>query len=84
MRALSLIAFCFLAIFSFAQSKKSYQYQVDLTEVKDDKLFVELKTPQISKDEIVFYLPKIIPGTYAIADYGRYVSDLKAFDKKGK
>src|SRR5882762_1977345 len=76
------LAFTFLA---FGQAKKGqYQYTVDLTQVKDDKLFVELKTPVISADEIVFYLPKIIPGTYAIADYGRYVSDFKAFDKKGK
>ena len=25
-----------------------------------------------------------MPGTYAIADYGRYVAELKALDKKGK
>ncbi len=32
----------------------------------------------------LFYLPKIIPGTYRVADYGRFVSDLKAYDKKGR
>lgn len=84
MRNIYTLFFCVLAVITFGQGKKSYQYKVDLTEIKDDKLFVELKTPAIPKDEIVFYLPKIIPGTYAIADYGRYVSDLKAFDKKGK
>ncbi|MBI1770706.1 MAG: peptidase M61 [Bacteroidetes bacterium] len=85
MRSLFTLIFSFLILFAAGQSKKGlYQYTVDLTQIKDDKLFVELKAPIISSDEIVFYLPKIIPGTYAIADYGRYVSNLKAFDKKGK
>jgi len=61
-----------------------YTYTIDLTKVVDDKVFVELSPPTITTDEITFYLPKIVPGTYAIADYGRYVSDLTAVDKKGK
>lgn len=76
----------FVSLTGFAQSKKgaaSYQYTVDLTKVVDDKLFVELSTPPIKATEITFYLPKIVPGTYSIADYGRFVSELKAFDKKG-
>ncbi|HCW08743.1 MAG TPA: peptidase M61 [Cytophagales bacterium] len=84
MRTIFTIAICCITLASFSQKKNQYQYSVDLTQIKDDKLFVELKTPAVTKDEIVFYLPKIIPGTYAIADYGRYVSDFKAFDKKGK
>lgn len=69
----------------FAQSKKgsSYQYTVDLTKVVDDKVYVELSTPSVTAEEITFYLPKIVPGTYAIADYGRFVSELQALDKKG-
>lgn len=59
-----------------------YKYTVDLTRVSDDKVFVELETPKIKEKEIKFYMPKIIPGTYAIADYGRMVSDLKAYDKR--
>jgi predicted metalloprotease with PDZ domain len=75
----------FLITLSSAQTRKNeYQYTVDLTNVVDDKLFVELNTPPITASEITFFLPKIIPGTYSIEDYGRYVSDLKALDKKGK
>lgn len=70
---------------TIAQSKKetSYQYTVDLTRVVDDKVYVELLPPPVTKPEINFYLPKIVPGTYAIEDYGRFVSDFKALDKKG-
>jgi predicted metalloprotease with PDZ domain len=60
-----------------------YKYIIDLTRVTDDKVRVELSPPKISQEEVIFYLPKIIPGTYAIADYGRMVSDFEAFDKKG-
>jgi predicted metalloprotease with PDZ domain len=44
---------------------------------------VTLATPKVRKNEATFYMPKIVPGTYAIADYGRMVSDFKAFDKRG-
>lgn len=69
-----------------AQSKKDkgYQYTVDLTQVVDDRVYVELTPPPITESEVTFYLPKIVPGTYAIADYGRFVNDLVALDKKGK
>jgi len=61
-----------------------YKYTVDLTNVVDDKVMVTLTTPRVKKNEATFYMPKIVPGTYAIADYGRMVSNFKAFDKKGR
>lgn len=70
---------------TFAQSKaKKYEYTVDLTRVVNDRIQVDLIPPAITEDEVTFYLPKIIPGTYAIADYGRYVTEFRAMDKKGK
>ena len=60
-----------------------YKYKIDLVNVKDDKVQVTLIPPKLKGSDIVFYMPKIVPGTYAIADYGRMVSDFKAIDKKG-
>lgn len=76
----------FTSLYGFTQSKKetAYQYTVDLTNVVDDKINVQLAAPAIKSEEITFYLPKIVPGTYSIADYGRFVSNLQAFDKKGR
>lgn len=81
-----IVAILFISFSGFAQSKKTtgYQYTVDLTKVVNDRVYVELVTPAIPKEEVTFYLPKIIPGTYEIADYGRFVQDLQALDKKGK
>jgi len=87
MRISILFVIILLAIqnIGLSQSKTNqYQYTVDLTNVVNDRLFVELIVPTIAANEITFFLPKIIPGTYAIEDYGRYVSDFSALDKKGK
>ena len=83
---LLLLATQMIGAFAFTDGAdgNKYKYTVDLTRVEDDKLLVELHAPQIKESEIIYYMPKIIPGTYSIADYGRFVSDLKAFDKKGR
>lgn len=66
------------------EQDSSYHFAINLTEVKDDKLKVELIAPKIDQDEISYFLPKIIPGTYSIYNFGRFISDFKAFDKEGK
>ncbi|MES2893401.1 MAG: peptidase M61 [Bacteroidota bacterium] len=73
-----------LALNFFAAAQNSYQYTVDLTKAADDKLTVNLVTPAIEKNEIKFYLPKIVPGTYMNSNFGKYVQSLEAFDKAGK
>lgn len=61
-----------------------YNYTIDLTNVVDDKVYVELEIENFTGEELTFRLPKMIPGTYAIEDYGRFVSDFSALDKKGR
>jgi predicted metalloprotease with PDZ domain len=56
---------------------------IDLNNVKEDKLMVTIKAPTITTDEIVYHIPKIIPGTYSEDDYGKFIDDLKAYDSKG-
>ena len=79
-----LLLFVGLAPANGQSKSKKYEYTVDITKVVDDRVYVELIPPLIDQNEITFYMPKIVPGTYAIADYGRFVNDLKAFDKKGR
>ena len=75
------VIFAGTSILSYSQEKQ-YKYTVDLTNVVNDRVYVELIPPTVKEKEIIFHFPKIVPGTYAIADYGRYVADLKALDKK--
>lgn len=65
-------------------SQNEIQYSLDLTKLQDDRLEVTVKAPKIKKSTVTYYLPKIVPGTYANYDFGRYISDFKAWDKSGK
>ena len=67
-----------------AYSQNQYRYSINLNEVENDALTVELLTPPVKQNAAIFSLPKIIPGTYAIADYGKFISNVKAFDKNRK
>lgn len=82
-RRLLLIILIISSLGALAQTQ-GYEFTLDLTRVVDDKVQVTLTPPSINENEITFYLPKIIPGTYAVQDYGRFVSGFEATDKKGK
>lgn len=69
---------------SFAQSKENYHFSIDLTKVENDELTVNLIPPKTKEKSIIYNIPKIVPGTYSISDFGRFISDFKARDKKGK
>ena len=56
---------------------------IDLNDVKEDKVMVTVTSPKISRDEVTYSVPKIVPGTYSVDDYGKYIEDFKAFDNKG-
>ena len=64
--------------------KQEVAVVIDLNNVKDDKVMVTISAPTITSDEIVYHLPKIIPGTYSEDDYGKFIDNLKAVDKEGK
>ena len=56
---------------------------INLVDIKDDKVQVNISPLNIDKDEIVFYIPQIVPGTYEYSNFGRFVENLQAFNKKG-
>ena len=55
----------------------------NLNDVNDDKVLVTITAPKINTDEVTYSIPKIVPGTYSIDNYGKYIEDFKAFDNKG-
>lgn len=71
--------------FVYGQSKaNAYRFTLDLVQVADDKISVELLPPAIKQKNIVYHLPKIVPGTYSEDDFGRYVEGFEALDKNGQ
>jgi predicted metalloprotease with PDZ domain len=67
-----------------AESGPIYKYLLDLRHVNAGKLSVELITPPMTSAEVMYRIPKIVPGTYEIYDFGRFVSEFKAMDAAGK
>src|SRR5215216_3794606 len=59
------------------------QATINLTEVKNDQVLVTVNAPRVTTEAIIYRIPKTVPGTYTEDNYGRYIEDLKAFDKKG-
>ncbi len=83
-----LITSCLLVLFAAALWAETttddlYQYKVDLNNIQDDKVQVELTAPKIKKNKINFYFAKIIPGTYTVYDFGRFITEFKAIDVNG-
>ncbi len=72
-----------LGLTANAQNEK-YQFYLDLNKINSDLIQVTLTTPVISEDKIIYNLPKIVPGTYKIYDFGQYAMDFEAFDKDGR
>src|SRR5690606_15133254 len=85
---LPVLAGLLFSIHSFAfqpiQKESLYQVYLDLRNVENDRLPVEIITPIVSEDSVEFHMPRVIPGTYDVHNYGRFVADLKAFGTSGQ
>ena len=61
----------------------NYQFFVNLNNVENDRLDIQLITPKINSDKIQYKFPAMVPGTYKVYNFGRFVNDLKGFDNSG-
>ncbi len=83
-KILSLLFLVLYIPYGYSQNKENpIKFMLDLTNVKDDMLMVEMTPPKFSSNEVTYRMPKMVPGTYAIYDFGRFIKDLKALDKNG-
>jgi predicted metalloprotease with PDZ domain len=80
----SVVGLICLPLISTAQQDNTYQFTVDLTKVHNDLLTVNLVTPKMNVDTIIYHMPAMVPGTYKVYDFGKYVSKFKAVDNSGK
>lgn len=86
----TVLSILFVMAFStsvLAQKKavnEEVKVSIDLINVKEDKVLVTVLAPEFGKSEVIYQIPKTVPGTYSADDYGKYIEGFKAFDKKGK
>lgn len=69
---------------SFLATAQSIKTNIDLVNVKDDKVAVTMEFPKMKSGDIKFHFPKTVPGTYSLDDYGRFIEGIKFFDNKGR
>lgn len=84
---LLLVSFWATALSAQENEKLQYAYEVDLNNIESDLLKVSLILEEGPKEsEILFHLPKIVPGTYSIYNFGRFVENksFKAFKANGR
>jgi predicted metalloprotease with PDZ domain len=55
----------------------NYRYYINLTKVVNDKVSVTLTPPTIAQNEIEFSFAAMVPGTYEVYNFGRFISNFK-------
>ncbi|MFO7719757.1 MAG: peptidase M61 [Gillisia sp.] len=53
---------------------------IDLVNVQNDKVKVTVDPGKLTGSQTTFYIPKTVPGTYSVDNYGKFIENLKAFD----
>lgn len=88
-RVYRIVFLLFVSLLFFACTKKvnvfypvefhnRYSYDVNLREIRDDRLTVKLAVYDFKADEAVFNFPRIVPGIYGAMDFGRNIVHFKA------
>ncbi|MEM9141582.1 MAG: peptidase M61 [Bacteroidota bacterium] len=64
--------------------KAPVQVEMDLVDVVGDRVQVIVDPGAFAKDQVSFFIPKTVPGTYSMDNYGQYIEGFKALDYQGK
>lgn len=67
--------FLFLFGVSYAQTD-SLKVRLDLNQVNNDRILVHIHWDKAIQPPFVFRMPRMVPGTYAVYDFGRFVDSL--------
>ena len=70
-----------LAVFS-AKAQSNYSAEIYTSVTKNDQIKVKVELPSIQGEKI-YSFPKVVPGTYSVADYGKFVAEFKAINEAG-
>jgi predicted metalloprotease with PDZ domain len=70
-------------ITNFLLADESYRYSINLTKVVNDMISVQLTPPTLTQNEIEFSFPAMVPGTYEVYNFGRFISNFKVSGKNG-
>ncbi|WP_421878067.1 PDZ domain-containing protein [Marinoscillum sp.] len=72
-----------LIVLNATHAQKNYSIEIDLTATTNDQVPVTVYPPAVDADTTEYQMAKVVPGTYSISDFGRFVSNFKAVDEQG-
>jgi predicted metalloprotease with PDZ domain len=69
--------------FNDAADKSPILTHLDLTVVTKDMVPVIINPGRFAQDTVIYRLPKVVQGTYAVSDFGYFIENFKAVDYNG-
>jgi len=79
----NLILACSFLLTNLLVADENYRYFINLNKVVNDKIAIQLVPPTIVQEEIEFSFPAMVPGTYEVYNFGRFISNFKVSGKNG-
>ena len=73
----------FISTLHLSAQEDGYLLNINIDEIKNDKVRVTLHAPELDSGKTVYNMPKIIPGTYSVSDFGQFVEDLQVISTSG-
>lgn len=68
---------------ALANGHENYRLKLDIKNIENDQVEVILFVPNVDRDTAIYNMPKIIPGTYSISNFGQFLRDFQALDSAG-
>jgi len=69
---------------NFTEKQSKNEVFIDLVNIHKDKVKIELMPAKINSESAIFYIPRIIPGTYSSDNYGSFITEVTAYTKGGQ
>lgn len=56
---------------------------INLVDINEDRAPVTINPGRFTSKTVTYRLPRVVQGSYAVNDFGKYIDDFKAFDYEG-
>jgi len=63
--------------------ESGYSLNINLDNIKNDQVRVTLYPPELDSSQTIYNMPKIIPGTYSVSDFGQFIENMAAISNTG-
>ncbi|GAA5523396.1 peptidase M61 [Aliifodinibius salicampi] len=64
--------------------QKPIASSIDLTEVNNDRVWVQINPGKFNTDSVIFRLPRVVQGTYSVSNFGNFTDSLVAYNYDGQ